>query len=94
VEKGKQKLQEDILEIYNESGKIYGAPKIHKELKAKGYEKISLKRVQRHMKKLGIRSDVLYINNFDIILNPFFLSLGIKKWRSLFSSWLPLTLLF
>lgn len=79
MEKGKQKLQEDILEIYNESGKIYGAPKIRKELKAKGYEKISLKRVQRHMKKLSIRSDVLYINNFDIILNPFFLSLGIKN---------------
>ena len=79
MEKGKQKLQEDILEIYNESGKIYGAPKIRKELKVKGYEKISLKRVQRHMKKLSIRSDVLYINNFDIILNPFFLSLGIKN---------------
>ena len=54
-----KKLQEDILKIYNDSNKIYGAPKIRKELKALGYEKISLKRVQRHMKKLGIRSIVV-----------------------------------
>ncbi|WP_198153334.1 IS3 family transposase, partial [Thermotalea metallivorans] len=42
--------------MYNDSGKIYGAPKIREKLKAQGYSKISLKRVQRHMKKLGIRS--------------------------------------
>ena len=53
-----KKLQEDILKIYNDSNKIYGAPKIRKELKALGYENISLKRVQRHMKKLGIRSRI------------------------------------
>ena len=57
--KENKKLQEDILEIYNESGKIYGAPKIREKLKEKGYEKISIKRVQRHMKKLGIRSIVI-----------------------------------
>lgn len=51
-----KKLREDILAIYHESGKRYGAPKIREELIAMGYEKISLKRVQRHMSKLGIRS--------------------------------------
>ena len=54
-----KKLQEDILKIYNDSNKIYGAPKIRKALKALGYENISIKRVQRHMKKLGIRSVVV-----------------------------------
>lgn len=54
-----KKLQEDILKIYNESNKIYGAPKIREILKDIGYEKISIKRVQRHMKKLGIRSIVV-----------------------------------
>lgn len=54
-----KKLQEDILKIYNESNKIYGAPKIREILKGIGYEKISIKRVQRHMKKLGIRSIVV-----------------------------------
>ena len=57
--KENKKLQEDILEIYNESNKIYGAPKIREKLKKKGYKQISLKRVQRHMKKLGIRSIVV-----------------------------------
>lgn len=54
-----KKLQEDILKIYNESNKIYGAPKIREELKGLGYEKISIKRVQRHMRKLGIKSIVV-----------------------------------
>ncbi len=44
--KENKKLQEGILKIYNESNKIYGAPKIHEKLKKKGYEKISIKRVQ------------------------------------------------
>ncbi len=50
-EKVNKKLQEDILEIYNESNKVYGAPKIREKLKEKGYKNISIKRVQRHMKK-------------------------------------------
>lgn len=54
-----KKLQEDILEIYNESNKVYGAPKIREKLKTKGYEKISLKKVQRHMNRLDIRSIVV-----------------------------------
>ena len=53
------KLREDILKVYNESNKIYGAPKIREELRKLGYENISIKRVQRHMKKLGIRSIVI-----------------------------------
>jgi repressor of nif and glnA expression len=35
--KENKKLQEDILKIYNESGKIYGAPKIREKLKEKGF---------------------------------------------------------
>ena len=54
-----KKLRADILEIYNESKKIYGAPKIREELRGMGYENISIKRVQRHMKILGIRSIVI-----------------------------------
>lgn len=41
--KENKKLQEDILKIYNESGKVYGAPKIREKLKAQGYEKLALK---------------------------------------------------
>lgn len=55
-----KKLKEDILKIYNDSNKIYGAPKIREVLKSTmGYENISIKRVQRHMKHLGIRSIVV-----------------------------------
>jgi putative transposase len=59
VLKENKKPQEDILKIYNESNKVYGAPKIREKLKEKGYKQISLKRVQRHMKKSGIRSKTL-----------------------------------
>lgn len=45
------------MKIYNESNKVYGAPKIQKELEGKGH-KVSVKRVQRKMKELGIRSIV------------------------------------
>lgn len=51
-----KRLQADILTIYNESGKRYGAPKIQNELKEKGYSQISINRVQRHMRKLDIKS--------------------------------------
>ncbi|MGD9569053.1 MAG: IS3 family transposase [Sedimentibacter sp.] len=52
-------LQEAIMKIYNDSGKVYGAPKIRECLKKQGYKNISVKRVQRHMKKLRIRSIVI-----------------------------------
>lgn len=50
-----KQFKEKILKIYHDSKKRYGAPKIHNRLVNKGY-KISLKRVQKLMKELGIRS--------------------------------------
>ncbi|MBG9983255.1 IS3 family transposase [Aerococcaceae bacterium DSM 111020] len=49
---------ERIVQIHEESKKRYGAPKIHKELEKEGYS-ISLKQVQRLMKKVGIRSIIV-----------------------------------
>lgn len=48
----------EILAIYEESSKRYGAPKIHKILLQRG-NKISIKRVQRLMKRLNISSIVI-----------------------------------
>jgi len=53
-----EKLKEQILEIYEESDKTYGAPRIYKTLIGKGIV-ISLKRIQRLMTKLGIKSIVI-----------------------------------
>lgn len=53
--KENEEYKEKILFIYNDSSKRYGAPKIHDTLKEQGH-KISLKRVQRLMKSLGLRS--------------------------------------
>lgn len=53
-----EKYEKEILAIYEESSKRYGAPKIHQKLIEKGYE-ISVKRVQRLMKKLNIASIVI-----------------------------------
>lgn len=50
-----KQFKEEILKIYYDSKKRYGAPKIHNRLITKGY-KISLKRVQKLMKELDIRS--------------------------------------
>ena len=52
-----KKLKDKILKIYNESNHRYGAPKIQKILEQSG-DKISLKRVQRFMKQMNIRSIV------------------------------------
>jgi len=51
-------FEERILDIYNDSKKRYGAPKIHNILISRGY-KISLKRVQKLMKKLEIKSIII-----------------------------------
>ena len=51
-------LEKRILAIYEESKKRYGAPKIH-EILTSGGTAISLKRVQRLMKKLGIKSIII-----------------------------------
>ena len=50
-----REFTEKIIEVYEESKKRYGAPKIHETLEKQGH-KISLKRVQRLMKKAGIQS--------------------------------------
>jgi len=56
-EKFNEKLDKKILEIYIDSKKRYGAPKIHKILKKQDI-KINIKTVQKRMRKLGIRSIV------------------------------------
>ncbi|RBP38218.1 transposase InsO family protein [Garciella nitratireducens] len=48
-------IKEKILEIYEDSKKRYGAPKINEKLKEENIH-ISLKRTQRLMKELGIKS--------------------------------------
>nr|WP_205001934.1 IS3 family transposase [Scopulibacillus daqui] len=50
-----KELTKKIMEIHTESKQRYGAPKIHFILQKEGYM-VSLKRVQRLMKKAGIRS--------------------------------------
>ena len=50
-------LEGEILEIYKASKSRYGAPKIHAKLKSRNIF-ISLKRTQRLMNKLGIKSIV------------------------------------
>lgn len=51
-------LKDQILKIYTESNRRYGAPKIQKNLEQSGH-KISIKRVQRFMKQLSIHSIVI-----------------------------------
>ena len=41
-----QKLSQEILDIYYDNKRRYGAPKIREKLKAKGWN-VSIKRVQR-----------------------------------------------
>lgn len=53
-----QALDETIKAIHQESKQRYGAPKILKELESKGII-VSIKRVQRHMAAMGIRSIVV-----------------------------------
>ena len=53
--KASEGLEKAIQQVYLESNKIYGAPKVYAALIRQGI-KMSLKRVQRHMKALGIRS--------------------------------------
>src|SRR5699024_11883981 len=47
-----------IIEIHNDSKQRYGAPKIHVKLEQEGYQ-VSLKRVQRLMKKANIKSIIV-----------------------------------
>ena len=50
-----KRLKQIIMDIYLKSKKRYGAPKITKKLESLGH-KISIKRVQRLMRALNIRS--------------------------------------
>src|SRR5690625_2268240 len=58
LERENNKLTKRIIEIHNDSNKRYGAPKIHHLLNEEGYL-VSLKRVQRLMKKADIRSIIV-----------------------------------
>ncbi len=53
-----QKIEKEILKIHKDSKNNYGAIKINKELKAKGII-ISIKKTQRLMSKLGIKSIII-----------------------------------
>ena len=54
-ERENNELTKRIIEIHNDSDKRYGAPKIHHLLEKEGYQ-VSIKRVQRLMKKAAIQS--------------------------------------
>lgn len=51
-------LEREIIKIYIDSSKRYGAPKIHRILLDRDF-KVSIKRVQRIMKRLGLKSIVV-----------------------------------
>src|SRR5699024_10765338 len=57
-DKENQQLTNRIIEIYHESKRRYGAHKIHYLLNQEGYN-VSLKRVQRLMKKVDIQSIIV-----------------------------------
>ena len=58
-----KELDIQIIEIYTESKRRYGSPKIQKVLASKGI-KTSQKRVARRMRKIGIRSIVVRKYNY------------------------------
>lgn len=58
-----KELDRQIMEIYTESKRRYGSPKIKKVLENNGIM-VSQKRVARRMKKLGIRSIVMKKYNY------------------------------
>ena len=92
LQKSNEELDEKILEIYYKSKRRYGAPKIYKTLKKNG-ENVSLKRVQRRMTILGIKSVVVKkykpvkaeknIKEKENILNQDFTTTSInQKWSA------------
>ena len=85
-----QKLDADILAIYYDTNCRYGAPKICDDLHDRGWH-VSLKRVQRRMAAMGIRSIVIkkyrhvsnnvHVDEKENILNQDFTATGInQKW--------------
>ena len=92
LQKSNEELDEKIREIYYKSKRRYGAPKIYKTLKKNG-ENVSLKRVQRRMTVLGIKSVVVKkykplrveknIKEKENILNQDFTTTSInQKWST------------
>jgi transposase len=92
LQKSNEELDEKIREIYYKSKRRYGAPKIYKTLKKNG-ENVSLKRVQRRMTILGIKSVVVKkykpvkveknIKEKENILNQDFTTTSInQKWSA------------
>ena len=86
----RENFKAEIKKIWKESNLIYGAPKIHRKLLDAG-KKISLKRVQRYMTLLEIKSIVIkkfrhhspknVIEEKENILNRDFSTTGInQKW--------------
>lgn len=53
-----KKIEDEIVKIHKDSKKRYGAVKINRKLSAKGIN-ISLKKTQRLMNKLGIKSIII-----------------------------------
>ena len=95
LQKSNEELDEKIREIYYKSKRRYGAPKICKTLR-KTDVKTSLKRVQRRMTVLGIKSVVVKkykpvkveknIKKKENILNQDFTSTSInQKWSAYIS---------
>lgn len=54
-EKNKAEIQQQITEIHKDSKQIYGAPKIAKELKKKGYGTCE-RTVSVYMKEMGLKA--------------------------------------
>lgn len=89
-----KRLKQEITRIYHEQDGIYGAPKIREELlKLKLPFKVSEKRVQRIMKRLGLRSvvvkkfrptksDAVYNGGENLLNRDFSASKRNEKWVS------------
>lgn len=89
-------LDERVLRIYHESDRIYGAGKIHYLLtyKYQEYRKISMKRVQKSMKRQSIQSITIkkfkagkssekILENYKNLLNQDFSTTGLnQKWAA------------
>lgn len=87
-------LEQEITRIYHEQDGIYGVPKIREELlKLELPFKVSEKRVQRIMKRLGLRSvivkkfrptksDAVYNGGEDLLNRDFSTTKRNEKWVS------------
>jgi putative transposase len=53
--KRKERVKQEIIQIYNESRQIYGAPKITETLRTRGFT-IAEKTVENYMREEGIKS--------------------------------------